>query len=386
MGNRAFHAFLGRCKTLGLTLPDLLIRLFKILVHPVFTYGIQIWGVPLLAKCLKAPQRPTGSPLDNIQMHFQRRLSGAHGTAHHLSMLHEFGMLPIHYHTLKLAVRFWTKTATLPTTRMLHQALRSDLSLMLTRPCRKCWSYHFLHAMHTLGLCASPLSFTSTDECLTLKFDEKDIVECLSQRALLFCTPSLPPASLPRCPRTCPSEWVTGFTYRFWIGRKSGFAAPYLKTSMPPCHRQALTRLCLSNASIAVELGKRTGTARSQRFCQVHHLFGGTRPHFTHDRVEDIRHILLECPAYAAIRTCPKYAPIFVASDLPPAGQLRTIFAYINQSLLASCIYDIFTVRSLILSGTAQWGTQHDLLPPPDFQHTDWWTTSAHDDPSADDY
>jgi hypothetical protein len=114
--------------------------------------------------------------------------------------------------------------------------------------------------------------------------------------------------------------------------------------------------------------------------------FGGTRPHFTHKRVEDIRHILLECPAYAAIRTYLKYAPISAASDLSPAGQLRTIFAYINQSLLASCIYDILTVEFLILSRTAQWGTQHDLLPPPDFQHTDWWTTSAQDDTSTDDY
>ncbi len=68
------------------------------------------------------------------------------------------------------------------------------------------------------------------------------------------------------------------------------------------------------------------------------------------------------------------------------AAQLRAIFGFRNQPLLAACIYDIFTVRSLILSGSAQWGTQHDLLPPPDFQHTEWWRIGKRDNPTTDDF
>ncbi len=182
-------------------------------------------------------------------------------------------------------------------------------------PCRQCWSYQFLHAMHFLGFCASPFSFDSVESCMELRFSEDDVIAFLAQRALAFCSPSLPPTSLPRCPRTSPSEWVTGFTYRFWVGRRVGVPAPHLTHCMPPCHRLALTRLCLSNSSIAVELGKRTRTPRTERFCQVHHQFGGNRPGFTHQCVEDIRHLLLECPAYAAIRACPKYAVIFAPSS-----------------------------------------------------------------------
>ncbi len=60
------------------------------------------------------------------------------------------------------------------------------------------------------------------------------------------------------------------------------------------------------------------------------------------------------------------HAPNMLSSLPHPfytAAQLRTIFAFRNQPLLAACIYDIFTVRSLILSGSAQWGTQ--LITPP---------------------
>jgi hypothetical protein len=136
-------------------------------------------------------------------------------------------------------------------------------TLMLIHHCKKGWSYKYLYAMHFLGFCASPFSFASVESCIQLRFSEEDIVTFLAQRALAFCSPALPPPSLPRCPRTCPSEWVTGFTYRFWVGRRVGVPAPHLCHCMTPCHCLALTRLCLSNASIAVELGKRIHTPRT---------------------------------------------------------------------------------------------------------------------------
>jgi hypothetical protein len=54
------------------------------------------------------------------------------------------------------------------------------------------------------------------------------------------------------------------------------------------------------------------------------------------------------------------------------------------QPLLAACIYIIVTIRSLILSGSAQWGTQHDLLPALRFQHTEWWRIDKRNDPTTD--
>jgi hypothetical protein len=109
---------------------------------------------------------------------------------------------------------------------MLQQALRGDITLMFIHHCEKCWSYQFLHAMHFLEFCASPFSFASVESCIQLRFSEENIVTFLAQRALTFCSPSLPPTSLPRCPHTCLSEWVTGFTYRFGWGEGLEFLPP----------------------------------------------------------------------------------------------------------------------------------------------------------------
>ena len=189
-------------------------------------------------------------------------------------------------------------------------------------------------------------------------------------------------------PRTCPSSCVTGFTYRYWVGMKQGIAAPHLKRYILPYHRQLLIRLRLSSLPLQVEQGKRTNIPRDQRFCQVHALYSDARPGFHHDCVEDIRHFLLECPAYAAIRTHRRYAPIF---DFPDQGssisaRLRAIFMHRNQSLLAECVSVMWELRNTILHSENIWGTTVQFLPPLDFQFDDWWLYGLSDNNNADSF
>ena len=235
-----------------------------------------------------------------------------------------------------------------------------------------------------------PLScLSSTPEiCLALRFDVKEVRKRLLARARTFCTPSLPPTTLPRCPRTCASDHVTGFTYRFWVGMTADTCAPHLSQHMSPVLRRFLVRLRLSCLGLEVELGRRARppVPRTLRHCCTHGMFALVRPCFHHDMVEDIRHFLLECPAYNAVRSHPRYLPIFSMpqSNMHVSAQLRHIFAHPDQRLLAECISRMWKLRYDIGYGSLQWGAQHTLLPQPGSPFPNWWRQRSCDNARLD--
>jgi len=299
------HATLSRMKTLHVSLPNLQVNLFKSLVFPVMSYGSQIWGPALFKQALTTS--PTANTLDKVQLQFLHMISRVPGRTHHMSLLHEFGFIPTVYSHMCIAVRFWTKVVDMPDTRMLKQAMISDIDLMISRKCTVCWAYYFFQAMSLLDLCSHPSSIPDVDTCLSLQFDITTVKRKLVAKALSFITPEESPTVVPRCPRTCSSSRVTGFTYRYWIGMQEMSVAPHLNTFIPAHHRQLLVRLRLNGLPFQVVLGRQSGVDRSQRFCKVHPTLNSTHPNFSHNCVEDTRHFLLECPVYAAIRAHPRY-------------------------------------------------------------------------------
>ena len=333
---------------------------------------------------------PTNNSLDSVQLQFLRCISGVHGRTHKLSLLHEFDRLPIVFHMIKSAAKFWNKISDYSDTRLIKTALYSDLDFMIRRHCQRTWAYAFLHTMHVLDLCPSLDTLDTPDKCLALRFDLKELRKRLTARARTYCTPSLPPATLPRCPRTCASDVVTGFTYRFWVGMTAATVAPHLSRHMPPFLRRFLVRLRLSSLGLEVEKGRhaRPPLLRPLRHCCTHDTFALARPGYHHNMVEDIRHFLLECPAYNAIRSYPRYLPIFLMSrmDLNASAQLREIFAHPDQRLLAECLSRMWKLRSDILSGSLQWGDVHSLLPQPGSLFTDWWIHKSTDDARLDSF
>ena len=79
------------------------------------------------------------------------------------------------------------------------------------------------------------------------------------------------------------------------------------------------------------------------RHCCTHTRFAQARQGFHHNMVDDIRHFLLECPAYHLIRSHPKYSAIFTMPqpNMPASAQLRHIFAHQDQRLLAECTFQM---------------------------------------------
>ena len=305
-----------------------------------------------------------------------------------LVLLHEFDRMPILHHMIKSAANFWNTMVAHDDTRLAKHVLFSDLDLMIRRRSADCWSFCFLSTMHVLGMGPPVSSLTTPAQCLALTFNVEELHTKLMERARAYCTPPQPPSTLPRCPRTCPSDLVTSFTYRFWVGMREDSVAPHLSTHMPRCLRQHLVRLRLSCLTLQVESGKRARppVPRHMRHCCTHTRFALARPGFHPDMVEDIRHFLLECPAYHTIRLHPRYSAIFSMPqpDMPASAQLRHIFGHHDQHLLAECTFQMWKLRSEILSNAIEEGTPNALLPPLDSPFPDWWLHGLPDNTHLD--
>jgi len=236
--------------------------------------------------------------------------------------------------------------------------------------------------MQSLDLC--PLPVVTSVTCHALRIPIPELVARLRQRALGYFTV----ASVPRCPRTCPSAEVLVQTFRFWVGMVVGDCAPHCAITIPSEARFALLRLRLSCSALAVHVGRFRGVPRLQRTCPVCVAlpsFALAHPHFPVGLAlpcEDVRHFLLECPLYDVIRRDPLFLPLFsqipLIGPLPdPSCCLRTIFTSPHQALLARCILRMFQLRSLLLSGEAAWGSPHPWLPPPGHAFNASWTSGV---------
>jgi len=251
--------------------------------------------------------------------------------------------------------------------------------------CKHCWCYYFLTAMHNLDLGPSPDFIVNAIECLALSFPEAAVVTRLVARAFAYCTPRLPSAALPRCPRTCASDSVRGFTFRFWVGMTAARPALHLRHWMPTALRVALCRIRLSMSDLRVDKGRhaRPRVPRHLRLCMAHSTLDPQ-----HDAVEDLRHFLLECPAYDRIRSSNSYSILFTPRQSLPltsAQRMRCIFSHPHQYLLASCISRMLELRAHILSNVS--ATPPALLafmPGPSHILTEWWLQGTTDNPHFD--
>jgi exonuclease III len=379
LAHRATHGLLTRMKSHHISRPDLQCRLFKTMVRSAYSYGCQVWGselLPNLLRMLTATQTGTtafrtllSSVPEQAQLYFLRILAGVGKTCHLQMILHEFGMLPVTFHYTKLMIRFWNRTLECSTETLLQRALRSDIQLMLSRN-RSCWSYFFLSTMHALQLMTSPQGLTM-EELLSLRFDEKKVSALLEAKFYEYLHP---PSS--RCPRSCASEHVKGQTYSRWLGMKIDKAAPHVSCFIPREIRILLIRLRLDCSDLAVTQGRYNGTDRKSRLCRVHR-FRNTACG-THDCVEDLRHFILECPAYTAIRASPYFRPLFEPLQAVgcPSDQLCLFFNTPRQYLLAMCVSRMLCLRAQILSHKTINSLMSDpptYFPDETLMFPDWW-------------
>ena len=95
---KALMGTLRKRLVVGVTCWEFKSHLFKALVLPTFTYGIEIWGGDLKIPCRKVFERGT-------KMHMMSHIKVCSSTTYHI-LLVEFGELPIELHALKPTISF----------------------------------------------------------------------------------------------------------------------------------------------------------------------------------------------------------------------------------------------------------------------------------------
>jgi hypothetical protein len=326
-GRRAMHALLTRLRAAHISQSAFQVRLFRVLVEPVLSYGCQVWGPDMFDGGLDLAKLLDADP-ETVQLDFLRFISGLPKAVARWVLLREFGAHPLHLHWLTLCARFWARTLALPADRLLRKALVADVELFVSG-CQDCWSAKFLLVMRQLGVFLDPLALATVHSCLHLQIDEKAVADAADR---FFCAmwDGLPD------PATAPSDKVVLATYHRWVcedAAPSESPSPHLHSYLSRSEKTCLCRLRVGSLDLHVHKGRFSHTPRAQRTC----LACDT------GEVDDLPHFLLRCPAHA--RTRETHAGIF--RDKHDTNQ---VLAHTNQRSLARCIIEMLASRQALPS------------------------------------
>ena len=177
----------------------------------------------------------------------------------------------------------------LPSDALLARVFKDNLRLAASGV--RTWAWQVLRLLRSVSVPVAGLS--AQQPC---KLDVEHVTSLLSNRLFDWWT------NLPQDPRTCPSDVVKRVTYLRWFGSCGPHATKYLSLPISPNKSRCMAQFRLGSHMLAVETGRWTNprAPRHMRFCQI----------CASQVVEDEKHILLECPAYAHIRASTEFAPL----------------------------------------------------------------------------
>ena len=159
-------------------------------------------------------------------------------------------------------------------------------------------------------------------------------------------------------PRIAPSVGIEICTHAAWVLKldEGSCAIPrHLKLCVSFVVQQCLARLRLGGHDLQIRLGrlkKRSSRVpRGERLCRLCSSVGAA---FHAQRegpvcVEDVRHFLLDCPAYQHIRL--QYDDVFARTYSPcESTHMLSVFDCIHQDRLAHAVYTMTKFREECLS------------------------------------
>jgi hypothetical protein len=228
--------------------------------------------------------------------------------------------------------------------------------------------YKLLHTLSLLGVLSRTAwdrranSIIDRQRIMQLQLDPKSIKLALLGRMASRW------ASLHADPRTAPSEGLEMCTHAAWVLKFHAdicVVPKHLKLCVSFAVLQCLARLRLGWHHLQIRSDKIKRPAlrlpRNERLCRLCSVEGGTfHAHHTGQAcVEDVRHFLLECPAYQHLRV--KYACVFGNAQNSDEAQsehsrVLSVFDCDQQDQLAHVVYSMTVFRSHCLSlppGTA---------------------------------
>ena len=359
-GSKAMHALLTRCRKANLTQFDIKSRMFDVLVEPVLSYASHIWG-PLSFKKLRAAPYSTKS--EKVHTAFLRIMVGASKSTCVDVMYKDLHRIPVMYHWVTLAVRWWNKmsAARQGVQPMACYAWVEDVKLALAG-CAACWSGHILRTMHCLGLLESGWRQLPLESLLAKSWQEPTVQQALGA---MFMSRFQGPFHAD--PRLAPSRGVAMCQYAQWVSPLNPQVDLYTRAAAPPHTRlclpfarlRNLAQLRIGCAHLEVEQGRkrRPAVPRQDRVCKLCSVEGAPQGRQvavlartgSSSNVEDLKHFLLECPAYDDLRAvCPAF-PADVYTTLSNPGCVAAVMGHSDQAALANTLFHMKVRRSELL-------------------------------------
>ena len=247
---------------------------------------------------------------------------------------------------------------------MASYAWVEDVKLALAG-CKHCWASHLLTTLARIGLIEAGWRQQPLDWVLQQHWEESVVKHTLAglfkARWQMDNRPD---------PRVAPSRGVAMCMHHSWVYPldpalvefKRDNAPAYTKLCLPFVVLRTLAQLRIGWAHLEVEQGRkrRPQVPRAQRLCRLCSCEDAPlsmrqqvllRTGTSHN-VEDLKHFLLECPAYDSIRAGCRAFPPNVYSLLHDRGCLPAIFAHEAQSSLAYTVFKMKSARARILGLT----------------------------------
>jgi len=323
---RALWAAWTKIQKLQVKKLKLKIDILESLATPIALYGCQVWGVDYLncsnEDCI------FGNPAQQVIFTFLRLITGGHRTVSRWNLLKECGMMPIQVKFACLCAKIWNDN--IEAQGLVGNILRADVQLCV-RGSDSCWSAKFLKCMSELNLMpgthtyrtlrrenfvsASSFRFYDFDirEAFGLKYDKYNYVTPLD-------------------PRSCVSLGAIRVKYEQWFVDEQ---KKFLHLSAPTYFVQQLCRFRLCSTMLACY---QHVIDRRDRTCILCDL----------EEMEDEKHLIFDCSAYAQLRTVPKWARLFdciFGLDLPDSAKMNLFMNQDNQYDLSSFIFHILRMR-----------------------------------------
>ena len=362
IGYKAMHALLAQCRKSNLTQVDIKTRMFDVLVEPVLSYASHIWGPQQFQKHLAAD--PFGSKAEKVHTSYLRIMCGASKSTSLDVMYRDMYRLPVVYHWVALAVRWWNRMSAARVDAMESLACCAwveDVQLALDG-CRECWAFCVLATMCKLGLLEAGWRQRPAAWVQDLRWEEPAVQLALAQ---LFISRWQGYQQLD--PRTAPSKGVSMCTHAAWVSPLPAEVGCFDRAAAPP-HTKILAsfsivknyfQLRVGCAHLEVEQGRKgRRVPRAERLCRLcsgedaslamrQAVIGRTG---SSQNVEDLKHFVLECPVYDDLRErCPVF-PASIYNQLQSQNCMSQVFGHTAQTSLAHTLYKMKVRRAELLS------------------------------------
>ena len=258
---KAVHAMRRRCIFLGLSDPASICKLFDTLVLPILAYSCEVWAVdPKVAESA-----------EKLHRQFLKQLLGVRKSTNNYIVLAEFGRLPLQFHFWQQVLRYHNRAVHLPNDRLVKRALIDNFYQFTGNISRvEDLSNNWRSGVRRL------VSNHPGQRAILGELDASSILDREKEFYLFNYRNTVEHSSLQTYREMNPH-------YQY---------ARYLSNISCYPNRRSVSRYRCQCSGLRVDTGRFEQLSRDQRVCP-----------FCHDcSVEDVHHVLFDCPSYSNIR------------------------------------------------------------------------------------